>query len=139
MKTRLALILVGGAFGFALHRAGFASWDEIHAMFAFTGFRLLFGFMMGVMLLSLAWQVIARVQHPTVTPRRFHPGTIPGGILFGAGWALCGGCPSIALAQLGSGKLIALVTVAGIFVGNMVYPLLHARFFGWSLGSCVDD
>jgi hypothetical protein len=139
MRDLVATALVGIVFGFALHRVGFTDWSQVHAMFAFTDLRLLLGFMLAVALLAGSWLVIARVQHPKWAPRRLHPGTIPGGILFGAGWALCGSCPSAALASLGSGRWLALVTLAGVLVGNFVYPLVHARLFRWSVGSCADD
>ena len=59
-----------------------------------------------------------------------------GGVLFGAGWALTGACPSIALVQLGEGKLGALVTLVGIFAGNALYAAVHERYFRFSVGSC---
>ena len=62
-------------------------------MFAFTDQRLLFGFMLAVVILAIGWQVIARLSHPHWSSRKLHPGTITGGILFGAGWAITGGCP----------------------------------------------
>jgi uncharacterized membrane protein YedE/YeeE len=68
--------------------------------------------------------------------RAFHKGTIPGGILFGAGWSLTGACPTGALVQIGEGKLMAGVTVLGIAFGAWVYPLLHRRFFRWPQQAC---
>ncbi len=135
---RIAPILVGLAFGFALHRVGFADWAEVHAMFTFADLRLFLGFMLAVVLLAAAWQVIARLSTPDWKPRPFHPGIIPGGLLFGAGWALCGVCPGAIWVQLGAGKLIALVTLAGMLAGNYLYPLVHARFFRFTPGSCSD-
>jgi uncharacterized membrane protein YedE/YeeE len=56
--------------------------------------------------------------------------------MFGVGWVLSGGCPAVALAQLGEGQLPALLTVAGILFGAWLYPKVHRRLFRWDVGSC---
>ena len=61
---------------------------------------------------------------------------VPGGVLFGIGWALCGACPSVPWVQLGEGKLASLATLAGVFAGTILYRTVHARFFRWDRGSC---
>ncbi len=60
-------------------------------------------------------------------------------MLFGAGWALSGACPSIALVQLGEGQLAAAFTLAGIFTGNWLYAVARERYLHWDTGSCVDE
>jgi uncharacterized membrane protein YedE/YeeE len=107
----LGAFVVAIAFGFALSGAGFTSWDEVNRMFVKGGFKA----------------------------RPIHKGSIIGGLLFGVGWALSGGCPSIALAQLGQGQLLAVATLVGIIGGNYLYSVVHARYFNWSIGSCMDD
>ncbi len=47
-------------------------------------------------------------------PERHH---VVGGVLFGTGWALAGTCPAPALVMLSSGAWLALVAIAGIFLG----------------------
>lgn len=138
MKLRLGTLLIGLVFGFTLGRIGFGSWDEIHAMFTFHDLRLLFVFATTIATLAVAWAVIRRVSTPDWSPRPIHPGTLAGGAIFGVGWAITGACPSIALVQLGQGQLAALWTIAGIFIGNALYPVIHARFFKWTPGVCVD-
>jgi uncharacterized membrane protein YedE/YeeE len=71
--------------------------------------------------------------------RPIHRGTLLGGVLFGAGWALSGACPSIALVQLGEGQLAAAFTLAGIFTGNGLYAVARERYLHWDTGSCVDE
>jgi uncharacterized membrane protein YedE/YeeE len=129
---------VGLLLGFSLSRIGFSSWDEVHAMFTFADLRLFLTFCTGVVTLALAWQVLARLTSPRWTPRPVHPGTVPGGVLFGLGWALCGACPAIALVQLGEGQAGGLFTLAGILGGNWLYAAFHARYFRWTPGSCAD-
>lgn len=138
MKQTGMTLLLGVVFGFCLSRIGFTSWDEVHAMFTFGDLRLTIAFGIAVALLSVGWVAVRRLRpnDPAFAPRPIHRGTLVGGALFGAGWALTGACPSIALVQLGEGKLGALVTLVGIFVGNALYAAVHERFFRFSVGSC---
>ena len=138
MKQKLGVVLVGLAFGVMLSRIGFSSWDEVHRMFTFADPRLLLTFGVAVVALTISWQVIARFSKPRWAPRPIHRGSLAGGVLFGAGWALCGACPSIALVQLGEGQLGALLTLAGIFLGNWLYSVVHERYFRWTMATCAD-
>jgi hypothetical protein len=140
MRDTLGTIAVGSVFGFTLSRIGFTSWDEVHRMFTFDSLRMLLAFCLAVVALTASWYVVARTSSkpPRWTLRQIHKGTIAGGLIFGAGWALSGACPSIALVQLGEGKLLALYTVVGIFAGNWLYSVVHERFFRWTTASCVD-
>jgi uncharacterized membrane protein YedE/YeeE len=138
MRQNLGTIVIGLVMGFALSRIGFSSWDEVHAMFTFSSLRLLLAFATAVAVLAVAWIVIRRIQHPVWPERLFHPGTLPGGALFGVGWSLSGACPAIALVQLGEGQLAAVCTLAGIFAGNYLYAVVHERHFRWSSTGCAD-
>lgn len=139
MKDTLGTAAVGLLFGFCLHRIGFGSWDEVHKMFTFASLRLFLGFGCAVALLAIGFALIAKLQRPKWTPRPIHKGTIPGGILFGVGWALCGACPSIALVQLGDGQWLSLLSLAGIVLGNALYAPIHARWFRFDSGTCAND
>ena len=132
---------VGTAFGFALSRIGFSSWDEVHRMFVFADFRLLLVFSGAAAILAVGWLLVRRLSSvpPRWVPRLIHRGSLVGGVAFGAGWAVSGACPSVAFVQLGEGKLAAGFTLAGIFAGNYLYARVHARYFRWSQRSCVDD
>ena len=138
MRGHVGVVAIGLGFGFALSRTGFSSWDEVHRMFTFADLRLLLTFMTAVTLLAVGWAVIGRLSAPRWTTRPVHPGSLVGGLLFGAGWALTGACPSIALVQLGEGQLGALLTIAGIFAGNWLYSVVHERYFRWSSAGCSD-
>jgi uncharacterized membrane protein YedE/YeeE len=130
----------GVSLGFMLSHIGFSSWDEVNAMFRFQDLRMFLAFCTAVALLLGSWRVILRVvEGAKFRPRPIHKGTLAGGLMFGAGWALSGACPSIALVQLGEGQLAAIYTLAGILLGNWLYATLHARFLRWDTGTCVDD
>ena len=132
---------IGLALGFALSCIGFSSVDSLHKMFHFSDLRMLFTFCLTVFLLAVGWKIIAAIakEKPSWEPKPIHRGTLAGGVLFGAGWALCGACPSVALVQLGEGQGLALCTLAGILLGNWIYGVLHARYLRFDTGSCQSD
>ncbi len=139
MKEHLGAAVPGLLFGFVLSKAGFSSWDEVQAMFTFQSLRLVFAFALSVAVLAACWQLVVRFQRPRWSPRPLHPGVIPGSLLFGAGWALSGACPAIAVVQLGEGKLGALFTLAGVVAGNYAYSHVHERYFRWPASSCAES
>lgn len=126
--------LFGLAFGYTLSRVGFTDYDQLHAMFVFADLRMLFTFAFAVAVGAVGFLLFRSDARPPARP--IHPGIVPGSLLFGVGWVLSGACPAIAPVQVGEGRLIALATVAGMFVGNALYGRVHARFFRWDPGSC---
>ena len=139
MKTKpfsqhLKLGLLGIIMGFVIARIGFANFDEIHNMFIFSDLRMLYAFAGAVMIIMLVFFALSK-KIPKQN-KIIQPGTIPGSMLFGFGWAVCGACPSIVFVQLGSGKLAAVFTLIGIYIGVLIHRKLHARFFRWDTGSC---
>jgi uncharacterized membrane protein YedE/YeeE len=122
-----------------LSRCGFTRWDELNAMFTFRDPRLLLTFISAVVIMAVAWAVIRKLSSPRWKARRLHRGVIPGGLLFGVGWALAGACPSAVVAELGEGQLTALWILAGIFGGNWLYAVLQPKLFRWPTESCTDD
>lgn len=128
--------ILGTAMGFILSAIGFPDYDELHNMFAFKDTRMFFGFASAVMLISLFYLAMRYFKRISFEKKSYHPGTIPGSILFGYGWALCGACPSIVFIQLGQGKLAALATLVGIYAGVRAYRAFHAKYCQWDTGTC---
>lgn len=127
--------LYGLVFGYILSRIGFSDFGEVHRMFLFADLRLFLTFCSGVAFSFVGFIALTRMSE---MPRRvFNAGNIIGGVLFGAGWALTGACPSILLVQLGEGQIAGLATLGGALAGMMIYPSIHRRFFGWPLGGCA--
>lgn len=124
----------GLVLGFALTRIGFTDYAEVHKMFAFADLRLFLTFVGAVVMTMIGYAVLAR--NAKLPPKRLHRGTVVGGVLFGAGWALTGACPAVALVQLGAGYLPGLATAAGIVLGVWSYRRVHARYFRWDTGAC---
>ena len=134
-NLRRALTLaIGLFFGFALGNIGFADYGEVQKMFTFADLRMFLSFGGGLAVTMIGFALLRGKRE--LPKRRFHKGIVPGGVLFGAGWALTGGCPTITLVQLGEGQLPALITLAGILAGIGLYDRVHPKLFGWDRGSC---
>lgn len=135
MKAHLRFAIYGLLFGFALSRIGFGDFGEVHAMFTFADLRLFLTFCGGVALSMVGFLALTRMSQ--IPRRTLHPGSVAGGVLFGAGWALTGACPSIVLVQLGQGYVSAFATLAGVLIGTALYKPLHRRYLPWEIESCA--
>ncbi len=122
--------------GVILSLVGFTNYAEVHKMFIFADFRLLFMFAATVGISMVGFAVLARKAN---LPRKsFTKGTVPGSLLFGAGWAITGACPSIALVQLGEGQFAAIFTVLGMLFGVWSYRRLAAGGLQLDTGVCGE-
>lgn len=135
-KQHLWYGLFGLTMGAVLSLVGFTDFAQVHGMFTFSKFNLLFVFVSTVALSMVVFGVFSRNSGPA--KKQLHKGTIPGSVLFGAGWAITGACPSIALVQLGEGKFLALVTLAGIFAGVWGFRKLAAGPMNLDTGTCGE-
>jgi uncharacterized membrane protein YedE/YeeE len=141
MKAAAALVQLGlgGCFGVALARSGAADFDAMVRMFRFEEAHL---FLVAGVTTLTAWVGLFALLRSRfgdgvrVVSRDIHPGSVPGGVLFGIGWGVSGSCPGTVLAQIGSGHLIALVTLTGILLGNGLFERFAAGRFGLNHDSC---
>ena len=138
MNAVVRPILSGIVFGGALAGIGFASWDEVHAMFTFSDLRLVLTFGFAVALLVPLSRLLVKLGLPQTPPRPMHKGVVPGALLFGAGWAICGACPGITWVQLGEGQFGAVATLLGIVAGNLAFRELNARYLRVPTSSCAE-
>ena len=129
-------ILFGVLLGFSLSRIGFSNYDELHKMLVFADWRMFFAFGGSLVLATLLFKGLFRGRFQVSRP--IHRGSILGGVLFGMGWALAGGCPSVPLVQLGEGKVAALFTVAGIVSGMLLFRWVQNRYLHWNVGACGE-
>jgi uncharacterized membrane protein YedE/YeeE len=136
--------ILGLTLGVVISASGLSDWGEVHRMFSlgvgqggFTldNLRLVLAFAGAVALSVLGFQAFA--AHDEIPTKPIRSGTVPGAILFGAGWALSGACPGATLVQLGEGKAVAMVSLAGMLAGAWAHDALRKRF-GWARHSCID-
>jgi uncharacterized membrane protein YedE/YeeE len=120
--------LFGLLFGFILSKVGATSHDAIAEMFLLQDLHLMIVIGVAILVAGVGLRLMkgcgvkscqGAALQINAKPRT--SGNLWGGLLFGAGWALAGACPGTALAQLGEGKLVALFTLLGIFIGTELY------------------
>jgi uncharacterized membrane protein YedE/YeeE len=138
MRKHLPYLFWGLGFGFIISRCGAVRFDYIRDMFLFKSAQLYFviGGAIAVALPSF-WLMKRRIKGLPWPHRRLTPGTLPGAAIFGLGWAITGTCPGPAVVQVGEGHFVALATVAGILVGNLLYEAVHRRCFHWRPDTCA--
>ncbi|MFU8850982.1 YeeE/YedE thiosulfate transporter family protein [Micromonospora sp. SL1-18] len=136
MRTRggilVANIIAGLALGYSVANIGFGDFGELNRMFTFQDLRMLLAFAGAVAIIIVVFAVL-RVRR---VPGRIHAGVIPGSVLFGTGWAISGGCPSIPIVQVASGYLPALITIGGVVVGIRLCRWANTKYFHLDSGSC---
>lgn len=133
LSPSIRLALLGVALGATVSGVGLSDYGELHRMFTLRDLRLALAFGGALVIAGVGFAIHCRnAQMPARPLRR---GTIPGALAFGAGWALCGGCPGAALVQLGEGRVAALVTLAGILAGMRVGQRIQGAL-RWDAGSC---
>jgi uncharacterized membrane protein YedE/YeeE len=116
--------LFGGAFGARVTAGRLNEYNVIHNGLRLTNLYMFFvmGSAVAVAMVLLFILRKCRWVTPTggpldLTPSRPERKHVTGGIVFGLGWAVTGTCPAPALAMVGSGGLLGLFVVAGIFSG----------------------
>ena len=115
--------------GYCLSRIGFTDYTEVHKMFTLADLRLIFVFGGGVALTAIG--MFAFRKREPLKAKLMHRGVFVGSVLFGVGWAITGACPGVVFAQIGEGKWMALISLAGMLIGTALYRPMHARFFRW--------
>jgi len=132
--TTLKYLGAGFFFGILLIKAEVVSWYRIQEMFRFQSFHMygVIGSAVGVGALSVwllkRFNLKAITGEPIQLPeRKFHKGTIYGGLLFGFGWALTGACPGPLFALIGNGAYVFMVSLLSAIVGTWFYGAIRSR------------
>jgi uncharacterized membrane protein YedE/YeeE len=126
MPPQITGLIIGIIFGAALVLAALADPDKIigtlrlkdfHAMRTIAVFVLVG--MFGTWILEMAGAAHFDVKPATTLT------VLIGGALLGIGFGLTGFCPGTGLACAASGRVDALVTVIGMFLGALVYIFMY--------------
>ena len=126
--------LFGAAFGFVLAAAQLNNYTVIHNMLLLRDPQpyLILGSAI-LVAAPLLWVLRARHwQTPmggplTIAPSRVERKFVLGGIVFGTGWAIAGGCPAPLLGMIAAGRMLAVFVVAGLFGGIVLRDVVVAR------------
>jgi hypothetical protein len=131
----VAALLCGAGFGFVLERAGFGRADNLASVFYGRDFRVLrvmFTAIVTAMLGLYGLDLVGfmPIGNIGIIPTYLVPQLI-GGLLLGAGFIVGGYCPGTSLVAVVSGKLDALLFVAGVFVGSLAFTIAYDPFAAW--------
>ncbi|HEB75783.1 MAG TPA: hypothetical protein ENJ04_05485 [Nitrospirae bacterium] len=134
-------VVIGFFFGLFLERGGLGDPHKLTGVFYLRDFtvpKIMFTAILvaatGLYLLSdLNLLDMKRVW---VVPTYFWP-QIVGGAVFGAGFVLSGYCPGTAVAGLATGRLDALVVMAGIAAGSLLFAVLYPYVEGFYSSSAM--
>ncbi|MEO8567916.1 MAG: DUF6691 family protein [Ginsengibacter sp.] len=127
-------LITGILFGIILVKSEVISWFRIQEMFRLQSFHMYGVIGSAIITGIISVQVIKRYNIKTIKGeeielpgKKFHKGQVYGGLLFGFGWALTGACPGPLFAQIGTGALVVIVTLASAIAGTWVYGLLSQK------------
>ena len=127
-------ILAGIFFGVVLTKGEAISWYRMQEMFHFQSFHMFGIFMTAIPVGAISVLLIKKFNIKTSTgetvsipDKPFNKGIIFGSLIFGFGWALTGACPGPLYAQLGSGVLVTIVTIAAALFGTWTYALVREK------------
>ncbi|MBO0930196.1 YeeE/YedE thiosulfate transporter family protein [Fibrella aquatilis] len=125
--------VVGLLLGIVFVKAEIISWFRIQEMFRLDSFHMYGVIGSAVLTGMLSVQLIKRFNVKTldgnriaIAPKKFKPGQIYGGLLFGFGWAITGACPGPLFAQIGAGFGVISVTLLSAIVGTWVYGAVRS-------------
>ncbi|MFC1793623.1 rhodanese-like domain-containing protein [Planctomycetota bacterium] len=124
-KAFLASLLIGIAFGFFLERAGFGSSRKLTSVFYFKDMTVIKVMFTAVITAALGLTCcvvlgIVSIEGVYLMPT-VYVAYIVGGLIFGVGFVMGGWCPGTAAAGISSGKIDALIFLAGAIVGSALF------------------
>ena len=138
----LLAMVIGLGFGFWLERAGFGSSKKLTAIFYFQDFAVLKVMFSAMVTAAIGLQVLAATGHIDLAalyvPESVLWPQAVGGLLFGVGFVAGGWCPGTAAVGLASGKLDALVFLAGASFGSVAFAFVQPQLGDFlQAGTCA--
>ena len=130
MSKILLAILIGGAFGFALDRAGATNPNLIIHMLRLSRLHLAKVILLAIgvaQVLLFSGLLLGIVDPGHIHIKAANWGVILGGILLGVGFAVGGYCPGTSVTAAATGRKDALFFVLGGLIGAFAYMLAY----GW--------
>jgi len=131
---KIKYLLIGAWFGLLLTKGQVVSWFKIRNMFFFREPDLYLIIGSAVITGIISVQILKRLRkntlegEPLVVPNKpYNKGNLIGGVIFGIGWFITGACPGPIFVQIGSGEMIAWVTMAGALIGSYLYALVRDK------------
>lgn len=130
----IKFFLIGIYFGIVLTKAEVISWFRIQEMFHFHSIHMygIIGSAIVVGAISIFFIKKFNLksfggEEIRLISKEYHKGLLPGGIIFGLGWALTGACPGPMFALVGNGVEVMLVAIASATLGTFVYGVVRDK------------
>ncbi|RME94088.1 MAG: YeeE/YedE family protein, partial [Verrucomicrobia bacterium] len=119
-------IPMGMLFGWLLHRGGVTDYNVIVNQFRLRDFTVMKIMLTAVVVGGAGVLLLHQSGHAQWHIKPAHLlGVILGAALFGVGMVLYGYCPGTGLAATATGSVHALVGLAGMLVGGVLFALAH--------------
>ncbi len=129
MVSAVTSLATGVAAGFVMHRSDFCLAGMLRDLFLFrrTFMLRMFALMLLVTMLLVEIGRLTGLVRMFPFPGFGMPGaaTVIGGMLFGVGMVLAGGCVVGTLYRMGAGSVLSAVAFAGLIVGSVFYAEFH--------------
>lgn len=128
-------IVMGLIFGFALEKSRVFEPRMMVGLFQLRHFVVLKVFLTAIATTLLILAALTAFGVVELGPKAaIYPATVIGGLLFGAGVAIVGACPTTLPAQIGAGYKDSWVAVAGGLVGAISYGYFEPFLSGLNQG-----
>jgi uncharacterized membrane protein YedE/YeeE len=136
MSSIFLALVIGGLFGFVLHRVGASNPQKIIGMLRLTDLHLakVILFAIGfssLVLFTLMYLGVIGNEHLSI--KSSHWGVAIGGLIFGLGFAIAGYCPGTSLCALGEGRKDAKWFIFGGLVGALLFMLIFSAILDTSI------
>jgi uncharacterized membrane protein YedE/YeeE len=128
-------LLFGIFFGLSLERSGLGDPHRLTGVFYFRDFTVPKVMFTAIVVASTGIYLLADLRlldlgRVYIIPTFFWPQLV-GGLIFGVGFVVSGYCPGTSVAGLASGRLDALITMAGITAGSLLFAMLYPKLEGF--------
>jgi uncharacterized protein len=138
----LFAVIIGIFFGLFLERGGLGDPHKLTGVFYLTDFTVPKVMFTAILVAAAGLYVLSDIglldmSRVWIVPTFFWP-QIVGGAIFGVGFVVSGYCPGTAVTGFASGRLDALVALAGIAAGSLVFAVLYPNVEGFYMSSSME-
>jgi hypothetical protein len=123
------LLVIGMIAGFLMHRSDFCMAGAFRDIFLFKSYRLVRPIVLLVSLSALLFELCRLAGVLPVYPFPWFAApagvNVLGGMMFGLGMVMAGGCVVGVLYKMGAGNFLALLAFLGLFAGSALYAEIH--------------
>jgi uncharacterized membrane protein YedE/YeeE len=112
--------VLGVAFGFVLQRGGFCGSSLLSSVVLYKEWKGLVGVLVAILVSMLGFALLAQLEWiiPAPKPLRLLS-AVGGGLIFGVGMVLAGGCITGTLYKAGEGRVTSMLALLGIAIGGL--------------------